>query len=378
MSGNKLSRILTVLAGLTTVFTMGSARADWGALNLTKGVTPMSRDIYDLHMLVLWIVTVVGIAVFSVMIYSIVKHRKSKGAEAAQFHEKTSAEIIWTTIPFLILVAIAVPATQTLLEIEDTSNADMSVQITGYQWKWKYDYLDEDISFFSSLAQSSRDVIDGDPRKVENYLLNVDNPLVLPTKKKIRFLMTANDVIHAWWVPDLGLKQDAIPGFINDGWAYIEEPGTYRGQCAELCGKDHGYMPVVVVAKNEADYKVWVDEQKAAAVAAAASAEQEWTMEDLVAKGQQIYQTSCAACHQPTGAGVPGAFPAITGSAIAIGPIEAHVDIVLNGKAGTAMQAFAAQLNDADLAAVITFQRNGLGNNVGDLVQPSAIKAARK
>ena len=218
----------------------------------------------------------------------------------------------------------------------------------------------------------------GDPSAVDNYLLDVDNPLVVPTKKKIRFLITANDVIHAWWVPALGFKQDAIPGFINDAWAYIEEPGTYRGQCAELCGKDHGFMPIVVVAKNEEDYKSWVAEQKVAAVAAAASAERDWTKEELMAKGEQVYQSSCAACHQANGAGLPGVFPAITASPIATGPIEGHLDIVMNGRAGTAMQAFAAQLNDADLAAVITFQRNGLGNNVGDLVQPSAIKAARK
>ena len=377
MSEKKLSRILSALAGLATVVGTGSARADW-ALNLTEGVTPMSRDIYDLHMMVLWIVTVVGVLVFSVMIYSIIKHRKSKGAKAAQFHEKTSAEIVWTTIPFLILVAIAIPATATLLAIEDTSESDMSIQVTGYQWKWKYDYLDEGISFFSNLAQASRDATHGDPTAVDNYLLDVDNPLVVPINKKIRFLITANDVIHAWWVPALGFKQDAIPGYINDAWAYIEEPGTYRGQCAELCGKDHGYMPIVVVAKAEEDYNRWVADQQSAAMAAAASADRAWTMEELMTKGEKVYQTVCAACHQPTGAGLPPAFPAITGSAIATGPVVGHLDIVLNGRAGTAMQAFAAQLNDADAAAVITFQRNGLGNSVGDMVQPSAIKAARK
>jgi cytochrome c oxidase subunit 2 len=377
MSGKKLLRILTVLAGPASVLGTGSARADW-ALNLTEGATPMSRQIFDLHMLVLWIVTVVGIAVFSVMVYSIIKHRKSKGAKAAQFHEKTSAEIIWTTIPFLILVAIAVPATQTLLAIEDTSDSDMTIQVTGYQWKWKYDYLGEDVSFFSSLAQDSRDAIEGDPHAADHYLLNVDNPLVVPTKKKIRFLVTANDVIHAWWVPALGFKQDAIPGFINDAWAYIDEPGTYRGQCAELCGKDHAFMPIVVEAKNEEDYKSWLAEQKVAAAEAAASAERDWTMEELMAKGEQVYQSSCAACHQPNGAGLPPAFPAITASPVATGPVEAHIDVVMHGVAGTAMQAFAGQLNDADLAAVITFERNGLGNNAGDMVQPSAIKAARK
>jgi len=377
MSGKKLLRIFTVLAGAASIGGTGSARADW-ALNLTKGVTPTSGEIFDLHMMVLWIVTIVGIAVFSVMIYSIITFRKSKGAKAAQFHEKTSAEIIWTTIPFLILVAIAVPATQTLLAIEDTSDSDMTIQVTGYQWKWKYDYVGEDVSFFSNLSQESRDAIKGDPTKVEHYLRDVDHPLVLPTKKKIRFLITANDVIHAWWVPALGFKQDAIPGYINDAWTYIEEPGTYRGQCAELCGKDHGFMPIVVVAKNEEDYKSWIAEQKAQAVAAAASAEKEWTLDELIAKGETVYQSTCAACHQLNGAGLPPAFPAITGSPIATGPIEEHMNVVMNGRPGTAMQAFAAQLDDADLAAVITFERNRLGNNVGDMVQPSAVKVARK
>ena len=250
------------------------------------------------------------------------------------------------------------------------------MQVTGIQWKWKYTYVDDDVSFISSLAQSSRDVIK-DPTGNENYLLEVDEPLVLPVNKKIRFLFHADDVIHAWWVPELAVKQDAIPGFINDSWALIEEPGTYRGQCAELCGKDHGFMPIVVEAVSEADYLAWLDSKKAEAAAAAASAEQEWSMQDLLAKGETVYQANCAACHGPTGAGIPGAFPAMTGSPIVTGDVAAHVDIVVNGKAGTAMAAFKGQLNDVDLAAVITYERNALGNSVGDMVQPSAIKNAR-
>jgi cytochrome c oxidase subunit 2 len=232
------------------------------------------------------------------------------------------------------------------------------------------------VSFVSSLAQSSRDVV-SDPTGNENYLLEVDNPVVLPINKKIRFLFHSNDVIHAWWVPELAVKQDSIPGFINDSWAIIEEPGIYRGQCAELCGKDHGFMPIVVNAVTEAEYEQWLVAQKSEAEAAAAAGEQEWSMQDLLARGETVYQANCAACHGPTGAGIPGAFPAMTGSPIVTGVVAGHVDIVGNGKAGTAMSAFKAQLNDVDIAAVITYERNSFGNSVGDMVQPSAIKDAR-
>ncbi|MEA2080885.1 MAG: c-type cytochrome, partial [Pseudomonadota bacterium] len=267
-------------------------------------------------------------------------------------------------------------ATKTLLALEDTRDADMSIQITGYQWKWKYDYLDEDISFFSVLT-TPRDQIEGDAPKDDTYLMDVDNPVVVPINKKIRFLITSNDVIHSWWVPDLGWKQDAVPGFINDGWTELKEPGTYRGKCAELCGKDHGFMPIVLIAKTEEDYAQWVADQKAGAAAAAAAAGKEWTLEDLMAKGESVYNTNCAACHQANGQGIPGVFPPIAGSAIATGEISGHTDIVLNGKSDTAMQAFGEQLGDADLAAVITYQRNAFGNDTGDLIQPSEIAAAR-
>jgi cytochrome c oxidase subunit 2 len=344
---------------------------------MTESVTPLGRELYSLHMLVFWICVVIGVVVFGAMAWSIIHHRKSKGAVAANFHESTTVEIVWTVVPLLILIGIAIPATGTLLDLEDAkTDAEITVQVTGIQWKWKYTYVDDDVSFISSLAQSSRDVIK-DPTGNEHYLLEVDEPLVLPVNKKIRFLFHADDVIHAWWVPELAVKQDAIPGFINDSWALIEEPGTYRGQCAELCGKDHGFMPIVVEAVSEADYLAWLDSKKAEAAAAAASAEQEWSMQDLLAKGETVYQANCAACHGPTGAGIPGAFPAMTGSPIVTGDVAAHVDVVVNGKAGTAMAAFKGQLNDVDLAAVITYERNALGNSVGDMVQPSAIKNAR-
>jgi cytochrome c oxidase subunit 2 len=337
-------------------------------------VTDISNKVFDLHMLIFWICVVACVLVFAVLIYSIFTHRKSKGAVAAEFHESTTVEIIWTTIPFLVLVAMAVPATTTLLELEDTRDSDLSIQITGYQWKWKYDYLDEGISFFSVLT-TPRDQIEGDAPKGDTYLMDVDNPIVVPINKKIRFLITSNDVIHSWWVPDLGWKQDAVPGFINDAWTELKEPGTYRGKCAELCGKDHGFMPIVLVAKTQEDYDAWVEEQKGAAAAAADAATATLTMEELMARGEAAYNTSCAACHQANGAGIPGVFPAIAGSAIATGDVAKHIDIGVNGVPGTAMQAFGEQLSAVDLAAVITYQRNAFGNDTGDMVQPADIVA---
>lgn len=374
---DKLSRRWSLaLTGFASMLFASTAQAEY-ALNMTKGVTPISHELWNLHMIVFAICVVIGLAVFGVMAYSIFFHRKSRGAEAANFHESTLVEIIWTVAPLVILIGIAFPATSTLLDLEDAkTNADINLQVTGIQWKWKYTYVDEDISFISSLAQSSRDIVK-DPTGYENYLLEVDKPVVLPINKKIRFLFHSDDVIHAWWVPELAVKQDAIPGFINDSWAIITEPGIYRGQCAELCGKDHGFMPIVVNAVTQSEYEQWLVDQKAEAAAIAKLAEQEFSMKDLVAKGEQVYATNCAACHGASGAGVPGAFPAMTGSPIVNGDIAEHVNIVMNGSAGTAMAAYKGQLSDVDLAAVITFERNSLGNSVGDMIQPSAIKNAR-
>lgn len=375
----KHSKLGLLIAGMAVSFGTGVANAEY-PLNLVKGVTETSHAAFDLHTTIMWIVIVIGIVVFGAMIYSILNHRKSKGAVAAQFHESTKAEIAWTVIPILILVSMAIPATSTLIAAEDASNSDMTIKVTGIQWKWKYDYPEEGISFISNLDpkhNEARQIDSGiDVTTIENYLLEVDKPLVIPTGKKVRFLFTATDVIHSWWVPDFGWKQDAIPGFINDAWTKVDEPGTYRGKCTELCGKDHGFMPIVVVAKDPADYAAWVAEQKGAAAAAAASADREWTKDELIAKGKDVYATSCAACHQANGQGIPGAFPGLVGSAIATGDVAAHMDIVLNGKAGTAMAAYKGLLNDADLAAVITYERNAWGNDAG-LVQPSAVKAAR-
>lgn len=255
-------RTAAMLTGLTMTLTAASASAAWD-LNMTKGVTPISRDVYDLHMLILWICVIIGIVVFGAMFTAIVLHRKSVGHKPAQFHHSTVAEIVWTIVPFVILVSFAIPATHTLIEMENTSDADMTIKVTGFQWLWKYDYVDDGVSFYSKLAESSRAAIYKNPRSVEHYLLDVDKPLVVPVGKKIRFLITADDVIHAWWVPALGMKKDAIPGYVNEIWAIVEQPGTYRGQCAELCGKDHGFMPIVLEAKSEADYKQWLAAAKA-------------------------------------------------------------------------------------------------------------------
>lgn len=354
-------------------FGLGTAQADY-KLNLVQGVTKISNDIYDLHMLILWICVFIGIAVFGAMFYSIYHHRKSKGHQAAQFHENTTVEIIWTIIPTLILVSMAIPATKTLLELDDVQDSDMSIKVTGWQWKWEYEYLDNGIHFFSNLDEASnkaRQVGSGiDPRTVPYYLLNVDHPLVIPTKKKIRFLFTAADVIHSWWVPALGWKKDANPGFINEAWTYVENPGTYRGQCTELCGKDHGFMPIVVIAKEQADYDAWVKQAKEESAKGPDLSDQ--SRAGLIAKGEAIYSKNCSTCHLPDGKGVPGAFPAITGSAVVIGDINTQAQLVLNGKG--AMPAFGKMLKADELAQVITYTRNALGNSVGDEIQPKVIQ----
>jgi cytochrome c oxidase subunit 2 len=355
------------------------ARADF-SVNLTRGVTSISQQVYNLHKLALGMVTVIALIVFGVMFWSLYHHRKSRGATPAQFHHSTKWEVIWTVTPILVLLAFAAPATRTLVEIEKSIEPDLTIKITGYQWRWKYDYLDYEFGFFSALAQKHNEARQkgsgADTSAIEDYLLEVDNPVVIPVNKKVRLLTTANDVIHAWWVPALGWKRDAIPGFINDNWTQVDAIGVYRGQCAELCGKDHGYMPIVLKVVSEADFNAWVESQQQAQSAAEAGVDRNWTMVELMERGQQVYNTVCVACHQADGRGLPPAFPAVSDSAIVTGPLAAHIDLVLNGKPGTTMQAFRGQLNAVDLAAVITFERNSFGNNVGDLVQPAAIRAA--
>ncbi|MCG3171303.1 MAG: hypothetical protein CALGDGBN_02903 [Pseudomonadales bacterium] len=368
-----------VLAGIMLACAVHAQASEpaHSSINLSPGVTTVSQAIYDLHMYTLWVCVAIGVVVFGVMFWSIFAHRKSKGAVASSFHESTSLEIAWTIAPFLILLTFAAPATNTLLSIYDADEAELDVMITGYQWKWKYEYLDQGVAFFSSLStpRESWDTIGVQqvPPRGENYLLEVDEPLVLPAGKKVRFLVTAADVIHSWWVPQLGVKKDAIPGFINETWTRVERTGTYRGQCAELCGKDHGFMPIVVEVVDEQQFASWLGERRARAEQERVLAAQTLTMDELMQRGEAVYTRSCAACHQPNGEGVPPAFPALKGSAIATGPLEQHLDIVLNGKAGTAMAAFAAQLGHADLAAVITYERNAWGNDTGDMVQPSDV-----
>ncbi len=370
-----LARVIRGLAaavGLSLV--SGMALAEYG-LNFPKPVTPIAHEILGLHNLILLVCLVIFVVVFGFMFYAIFAHRKSRGHKAAKFHESTTIEIVWTAIPFLILVGMAIPSTATLLKMEDTRDADLVVKITGYQWKWQYEYPEQEIGFFSNLS-TPREQIEGRAPKGQNYLLEVDNPLVIPVGKKVRFLITANDVIHAWWVPQLGIKKDAIPGFINEMWARVDEPGIYRGQCAELCGKDHGFMPIVVEAVPEDKFNQWAVSQKQQMAAVAAAAGKTWSKDELMNKGKQVHG-QCAACHGPAGLGVPGVFPAIAGSKIAKGPLADHLKIVLKGKPGTAMQAFGPQLSDADIAAVVTYQRNAFGNNTGDAVQPAQVKAAR-
>ncbi|GAA71359.1 MULTISPECIES: cytochrome c oxidase subunit II [unclassified Pseudoalteromonas] len=347
--------------------------------NMRKGVTDISNNVYQLHMTIFLICCVIGVIVFAIMFWALIHHRKSKGAVPAQFHESTKVEILWTAIPFVILIVMAIPATKTLIAMEDASKADITIKITGSQWKWHYEYMGEDVEFYSMLATPQNEITNL-ADKNPNYLLEVDKPLVLPINQKVRFLMTSDDVIHSWWVPDFAVKKDANPGFINETWTNINEVGTYRGQCAELCGKDHGFMPVVVEAKTEEDFKTWLAEAKQAKQKAAAESaallDQVVPKEELMALGEQVYMASCAACHQPTGLGLPGVFPALKGSPIVVGDIKGHIDILLYGKPGTAMQSFAKQLSIKQIAAVITYKRNAWGNDTGEVIQPSEIQAA--
>lgn len=351
------------------------AYAEYG-LNMTKGVTSVSQDIYGLHMMVFWVCVAIAVIVFGVMFYSIINHRKSKGAKAAQFHESTKAELLWTIIPIFILIGMAVPASKVLIDLEDTSKAEMNIKITGHQWKWQYDYPKEGISFISNLSKDSKDAVNGtdsDRENANNYLLDVDNHLVLPVDTSIRFLITSNDVIHNWWIPAFGVKQDANPGFINDAWAKIDVIGTYRGQCAELCGKDHGFMPIVVDVVSKEDYAKWVSEQQAMAKAKEDSATKTWSKDDLMTQGEKVYNTSCAGCHKADGTGTPPVFPPIKGSSVANGSASNHMDIVLNGKGMMPLFKF---MGDTDLASVITYERNAFGNT-GSIVQPSDVKSTR-
>ncbi|MBT9566897.1 MAG: cytochrome c oxidase subunit II [Thiobacillus sp.] len=352
-----------------------TALADY-AYNLQVPASKVAQDVFQLHNFIMLVCLGIFVIVFGAMFYSLLKHRKSVGHKAANFHENTTVEIVWTVIPFIVLMGMAYPAAKVVIDMKDTSNPDMTIKVTGYQWKWGYDYLNDDVSIFSTLS-TPREQIIGAEAKGEHYLLEVDEPMVVPVGKRVRLLITANDVLHAWWVPALGAKQDAIPGFIRDIWFKADKIGTYRGQCVELCGKDHGFMPIVVEVVSEDDYKAWVAKKKGGAQVAAADNTKTFDVAELMTRGEKVYQANCAACHQANGMGLPGTFPAINGSKIATGPIADHINIVLNGKPGTAMAAFGNQLSDADIAAVVTYQRNAWDNKTGDAAQPAAIASAR-
>jgi len=428
----------TVLAmAAPLLLATGQARAAL-ELNMPRGVTEITREVYGLHMLIFWICVAIGVVVFGAMIWSLIYHRHSKGAKPAQFHESTTVEIAWTLVPFLILIGMAIPAAGTLIKIEDASDADMSIKVTGYQWMWEYEYLDHDVQFFSRLDEATnqaRQLKSGiDPTSVDNYLRDVDKYVVVPVDQKVRLLLASNDVIHAWWVPELSGKKDAIPGFINEMWFKAEKTGIYRGQCAELCGRGHGYMPIVVKVVTESEFEAWVNEQggsmttdaaeQAASGTQVASAGTTATdaavdapadsaaadegegqssepvqmadagdagdaqadgtsegaaglsMDDLMAQGKKVYDGQCAACHQVDGSGMAAAgFPAMKGSPVATGDLAEHIDQILNGKG--AMPPYKDTLSDEEIAAVITYERNAFGNETGDIIQPADIADAR-
>ena len=365
-----------ILLGLFSLVLPSVGMAD--ELNLPVGVTNISREVYDLHMLILWVCVVIGVIVFGAMAISMVVHRRSRGFEARQFHDNLTLEIVWTIIPFLVLVGLATPSTLTLLRMYDTGGEDLTIEVRGYQWKWQYKYLDDDrnetVSFFSTLA-TPREEIDNLAVKGQYYLLEVDKPLVIPTERKVRFLITSEDVIHAWWVPDFGIKRDAVPGLLNDMWTIVDEPGVYRGQCTELCGKDHGFMPIVVSAVPEEEYEVWYAEQIELAEARRAALSKTFSEDELMAEGERVYNTFCVACHMPTGAGIPPIYPSLIDSGIVTGLRDDHLRLVYQGVTGTSMQAFGKQLDAAQLAAVVHFERHSWGNNAGDVTQPRDVIA---
>ncbi len=385
-SGHSAARSLASYAGglksgLMTLILWGVPHVSFASkYDMRPGVTEMSQRIQQIHQMGLWVCIIVGFIVFGAMFYSMYAHRRANNPTPATFSESTLVEIIWTVIPVLILVVMAIPATNALRDIEDNDNSDMTVLITGSQWKWHYKYLESGISYYSNIATPDEQINNLEP-KDEFYLLDVDNPLVLPTNKKIRFLMASDDVIHSWWVPDFAVKQDAIPGFINEAWTRVPVAGTYRGQCTELCGIGHAYMPIVVEVRPEAEFDVWIEEQRIAnelaGEAAVAARAKSWAMDELLPIGEEVFIKHCATCHERDGMGQGSKYPALAGSQIATGVIGDHLNRVMNGKADTEMQAWAPQLSDLEIAGVITYERNSWTNHTGDIVQPLTVYEAR-
>jgi len=362
-----LKRLGAVLALATAG--VGHAENAASQLNMPQGVTEVSQVAYDIHMIMMWICTAIGVVVFGFMFYVMYAHRKSRGAVAENFHENTLVELLWTIVPAIILIVMAIPATTALLKVYDTENADIDIKVTGYQWKWQYEYLGEGVKFLSELRTSDDEIYGREP-KGEHYLREVTQPLVIPTGKKVRFLITGSDVIHSWWVPDFGVKRDAVPGLFTTAWAKTDKPGVYVGECTELCGKGHAFMPVVVEVKEEEEYNQWLAAKKAEAVEYASTIGKEWTFDELMIRGEEVYNRSCATCHMVDGTGIAGVFPGLKGSPIALGPKEGHIAVLIDGVAGTAMQSFADQLSEVDIAAVVHYERNAWGNDVGDITQP--------
>ena len=372
-------RLKNGYALLSLMLLTGTAWAD--ELNMPVGVTEISQKVYDLHMIIFLVCVVIGVVVFGAMFWSIIHHRRSAGYEAAQFHESTKLEIAWTIVPTIILIVMAVPATSVLIDMYDTGGEDMTVEVRGYQWKWQYKYLDDDFnqtfSFFSNMS-TSQDEIQNRSAKGEYYLLEVDKPLRIPANRKVRFLVTAEDVIHAWWVPDFGIKRDAVPGMLNELWTVVPKPGVYRGQCTELCGKEHGFMPVVVEVMEEDAFDAWYAEEVANEAIRKENLSKTFSPEELMAQGEAVYGTFCASCHQANGAGVPPVFPSLVGSEIVNGERDGHIRMVLDGVPGTSMQAFGKQLDAAQIAAVVHYERHSWGNNAGDITQPRDVIAVQE
>ena len=365
--------LVTRFCGVSSAAAAAVSGAAHGAMefNLPEPVSPLTREIFDLHMLTAKVGLVIMVIVIGIVVFALFRYRKSRGYVADQnFHRGWFGTWSWVLVPAIVLgidLNIAGPGTETLKKVEDYSEPDMTVKVTGSQWKWTYEYVDEGVSLVSNL---NRELTPDH----EHYLRDVDNPLVLPVGKRVRFLHTASDVLHAWWVPALVYKKDSIPGYINETWTVIEKEGVYRGQCAENCGTGHAYMPIVVAAVGEDEFREYISarQEEIRLASIEASADRTWTLDELVERGEEIYNSSCAACHQPNGEGIPNVFPALKGSAMATGPVAEHLNIVLNGKA-----AWGPQMNDLQIAAVITFERNAWGNDTGDVVQPADVKAAR-
>jgi cytochrome c oxidase subunit 2 len=378
MSFKYLQNLQSKIISALLIFSV-PMKADWLALNMTRGVTDISNEVFELHMLIFWICVAIGVVVFGVMFYSMYAHTKKKNPVAASFHENHKVEIAWTIIPFLILIAMAIPASKTLVKIYDDEAGDLNIQVTGHQWKWQYNYLEDDVSFFSNLS-TDMDEINNLVPKGENYLQEVDEMVVIPVGKKVRFLITANDVIHSWWMPAFAIKQDAIPGFVNTAWTKVDKPGIYRGKCTELCGKNHGFMPIVVKVVEQSEYDEWVSGKREAAMKMAELTTKDWTAEELVARGESVYAVNCVACHQTNGQGISGIFPALAGSDIVLNDKERNIEILMEGVQGAAMNSF-SYLSEVELAAVITYTRQSWGNENngnGEIVVPKDIVDYKK